>query len=91
MADGTGTRDHSFCCADPEQREQFLKVVAYAASMFDEIIFDDMFMYNCRGEYRPEGQGEPRVDRIPPGRVGGYRCNDGKDRKGCQTEYHARP
>ena len=69
MADGTGTGDHSFCWADPEQREQFLKVVAYTASMFDEIIFDDMFMYNCRGEMDQKARGnrgwtEYRLDEL---------------------------
>ena len=45
-APGDGIR--SFCWTNPQQRERFRKVVASAASVFDEIIFDDLFMFNCR-------------------------------------------
>lgn len=69
MADGDGTGNHSFCWADPAQREKFLNVVAYTAKMFDEIIFDDMFMYNCRGEMDQKARGtrgwtEYRLDEL---------------------------
>ena len=69
MADGDGTGNHSFCWADPAQREKFLNVVAYTAKMFDEIIFDDMFMYNCRGQMDQKARGtrgwtEYRLDEL---------------------------
>ena len=45
-APGDGIR--SFCWSNPEHRERFRRLVAFTASIFDEIIFDDLFMYNCR-------------------------------------------
>ena len=45
-APGDGIR--SFCWSNPAQRERFRKLVAFTAGIFDEIIFDDLFMYNCR-------------------------------------------
>jgi hypothetical protein len=45
-APGDGIR--SFCWTNPEQRERFRNIVASAARVFDEIIFDDLFMFNCR-------------------------------------------
>ena len=45
-APGDGIR--SFCWSNPEQRERFRRVVAFTAGIFDELIFDDLFMYNCR-------------------------------------------
>jgi hypothetical protein len=38
----------SFCWSNPAHREHFRKVVAFSAAIFDELIFDDLFMYNCR-------------------------------------------
>jgi hypothetical protein len=69
MADGDGTGNHSFCWADPEQREKFLNVVSYTAKTFNEIIFDDMFMYNCLGEMDQKARGtrgwtEYRLDEL---------------------------
>lgn len=45
-APGDGIR--SFCWSNPAQRERFRKLVAFTAGIFDELIFDDLFMYNCR-------------------------------------------
>jgi hypothetical protein len=47
----------SFCWADPADREHFRKLVAFNASIFDELIFDDLFMYNCRGELDQKARG----------------------------------
>jgi len=43
---GDGLR--SFCWSNPAHRERFRRVVAFTAGIFDELIFDDLFMYNCR-------------------------------------------
>jgi hypothetical protein len=43
---GDGLR--SFCWSNPAHRERFRKLVAFAASIFDELIFDDLWMFNCR-------------------------------------------
>jgi hypothetical protein len=45
-APGDGIR--SFCWSNPAHRERFRKLVALTAGIFDELIFDDLFMYNCR-------------------------------------------
>ena len=45
-APGDGIR--SFCWSNPAHRERFQKLVAFSAGIFDELIFDDLFMYNCR-------------------------------------------
>src|SRR5208282_2597263 len=45
-APGDGIR--SFCWSNPAHRERFRKLVAFSAANFDELIFDDLFMYNCR-------------------------------------------
>ena len=45
-APGDGIR--SFCWSNPAHRERFRKIVAFSAGIFDELIFDDLFMYNCR-------------------------------------------
>ena len=45
-APGDGIR--SFCWSNPAHRERFRKLVAFTAGIFDELIFDDLFMYNCR-------------------------------------------
>jgi hypothetical protein len=52
---GDGIR--SFCWADPTDREHFRKLVAFTAGIFDELIFDDLFMYNCRGELDQKARG----------------------------------
>jgi hypothetical protein len=41
-------KGRSFCFTDPAEREEFRQVVAYTASMFDEIMFDDLLFFNCR-------------------------------------------
>jgi len=43
-----GDRIRSFCWSNPAHRERFRKLVAFSAAIFDELIFDDLFMYNCR-------------------------------------------
>lgn len=53
-----GDRIRSFCWADPAQREHFQKLVAFSAGIFDELIFDDLFMYNCRGELDQQARGD---------------------------------
>lgn len=53
---GDGIR--SFCWADPADREHFRKVVAMTAGIFDELIFDDLFMYNCRGLLDQKARGD---------------------------------
>jgi len=54
-APGDGIR--SFCWTNPEQRERFRKIVASTAGIFDEIIFDDLFMFNCRCELCQRARG----------------------------------
>jgi hypothetical protein len=39
-----------FCYSNPDDREKFRKIVAYTAGLFDEILFDDLFIFNCRCE-----------------------------------------
>jgi hypothetical protein len=53
-----GDRIRSFCYADPAHRERFRKLVAFSAGIFDELIFDDLFMYNCRGELDQQARGD---------------------------------
>jgi hypothetical protein len=43
---GDGLR--SFCWTNPAHRERFRRLVAFTAGIFDEIIFDDLWMFNCR-------------------------------------------
>ena len=52
-----GDRIRSFCWADPADREHFRRLVAFSASIFDELIFDDLFMYNCRTELSQQARG----------------------------------
>lgn len=54
-APGDGIR--SFCWTNPEHRERFRKIVAFTAGIFDEIIFDDLFMFNCRCELCQRAKG----------------------------------
>jgi len=53
-----GDRIRSFCWADPAHRERFRKLVAFSAGIFDELIFDDLFMYNCRTELSQQARGD---------------------------------
>jgi hypothetical protein len=48
----------SFCFTDAAEREQFRKVVVYTAGLFDEIMFDDMFTFNCRCAKCREAKGD---------------------------------
>jgi hypothetical protein len=47
-----------FCYTNPDDREQFRKIVAYTASLFDEIIFDDLWIFNCRCELCQKARGD---------------------------------
>jgi hypothetical protein len=53
---GDGLR--SFCWSNPADREHFRKVVAFTAGLFDELIFDDMFIYNCRCDLCQRAKGD---------------------------------
>lgn len=48
----------SICYTDPESRRKFQQQVETAASVFDEIIFDDFFFTNCACDYCLELKGE---------------------------------
>jgi hypothetical protein len=52
---GDGLR--SFCWTNPAHRERFRRLVALTASIFDEIIFDDLWMFNCRCELCQRAKG----------------------------------
>lgn len=39
-----------FCYSDPAHREEFLRIVRYTASLFDEFILDDYYFSSCRCE-----------------------------------------
>jgi hypothetical protein len=43
---------------DPSDRERFRQVVAYTAGLFDEIIFDDLFIFNSRSEAAQLAKGD---------------------------------
>jgi hypothetical protein len=47
-----------FCYSNPDDREKFRKIVAYTAGLFDEIIFDDLFIFNCRCELCQKAKGD---------------------------------
>jgi hypothetical protein len=47
-----------FCYTNPDEREAFRKIVAYTASQFDEIIFDDLWIFNCRCELCQKAKGD---------------------------------
>jgi hypothetical protein len=53
---GDGLR--SFCWTNPAHRERFKRVVALTASIFDEIIFDDLWMFNCRCDLCQRAKGD---------------------------------
>jgi len=55
-APGDGIR--SFCWTNPEHRERFKRLVAFTAKIFDEIIFDDLFIFNCRCELCQKAKGD---------------------------------
>jgi ribosomal protein L31E len=61
MCTGVGRPgDHlaGFCYSNPDDRERFRKLVAYTAGLFDEIIFDDLFIFNCRCELCQKAKGD---------------------------------
>ncbi len=53
-----GDRLSGFCYSNPDDRERFRKIVAYTASLFDEVIFDDLFIFNCRCDLCQKAKGE---------------------------------
>ena len=53
-----GDRLTGFCYTNPDDREQFRKIVAYTAGLFDEIIFDDLWIFNCRCELCQKAKGD---------------------------------
>jgi hypothetical protein len=53
-----GDRITGFCFTNPDDRERFRKLVAYTAGLFDEIIFDDLFIFNCRCELCQKAKGD---------------------------------
>jgi hypothetical protein len=52
-----GDRIVGFDYQNPADREQFRKAVAYTAGLFDEIIFDDLFIFNSRSELDQQARG----------------------------------
>jgi hypothetical protein len=48
----------SFCWTNPAHRERFQRLVAFSAGIFDELIFDDLFMFNCRCELCQRARGD---------------------------------
>jgi len=57
VAGPPGDRLNGFCYSNPIDREKFRNIVAYTASLFDEIIFDDLFIFNCRCELCQKAKG----------------------------------
>ena len=53
-----GDRLTGFCYTNPDDREQFRQIVAYTAGLFDEIIFDDLWIFNCRCELCQKAKGD---------------------------------
>jgi hypothetical protein len=53
-----GDRLRGFCYSNPADREKFQKIVAYTASLFDEIIFDDLWIFNCQCELCQKAKGD---------------------------------
>jgi hypothetical protein len=43
---------------DPAERERFRQIVAYTAGVFNEIIFDDLFIFNSRSEEAQLARGD---------------------------------
>jgi len=52
-----GDRLAGFDYSNPNDREHFRKIVAFTASIFDEIIFDDLFIFNSRSESSQKAKG----------------------------------
>lgn len=52
-----GDRITGFCFTNPDDRERFRKLVAYTAYIFDEVIFDDLFIFNCQCELCQKAKG----------------------------------
>jgi hypothetical protein len=48
----------TFCYTDTAQREKCMQITEYAASLFDEIIFDDFFFTSCRCDKCIEAKGD---------------------------------
>ena len=53
-----GDRLTGFDYGNPVDREQFRKVVAYTAGLFDEILFDDLFIFNSRSDFDQQAKGD---------------------------------
>ncbi len=53
-----GDRITGFCFTKPDDRERFRKLIAYTAGLFDEIILDDLFIFNCRCELCQKAKGD---------------------------------
>ncbi len=53
-----GDRLTGFDYGNPADREQFRKVVAYTAGLFDEILFDDLFIFNSRSDFDQQAKGD---------------------------------
>jgi hypothetical protein len=47
-----------FCYTNPDDRERFRKLVAFTAGLFDEMIFDDLFIFDCRCELCQKAKGD---------------------------------
>ena len=47
-----------FCFTNPDDRERFRKLVAFTAGLFDEMIFDDLFIFDCRCELCQKAKGD---------------------------------
>ena len=58
VAGPPGDRLNGFCYSNPADREKFRKIVAYTASLFDEIIFDDLFIFNCQCDLCQKAKGD---------------------------------
>ena len=57
VAGPPGDRLNGFCYSNPIDREKFGKIVAYTASLFDGIIFDDLFIFNCQCDLCQKAKG----------------------------------
>ena len=58
VAGPPGDRLNGFCYSNPVDREKFRRIVAYTASLFDEIIFDDLFIFNCQCDLCQKAKGD---------------------------------
>lgn len=48
----------SFCYTNPKDREELKYILQFTAELFDEIIFDDFYFYNCKCESCIKAKGE---------------------------------